>query len=159
MPRDAFKIHLVLPQFQVRTGNYACIEGGSGEGMVVAGSSDGCLRVYSVSSRYSAQVNLSAEVVFTELAFLVKLDGSEAHVCAINIRSGGTRIASAGADGSITVWEKSSTASAEWTMKLSHQLKESSNMMTRAQILLHVLTLIMSLFGCQVVMTRITVFA
>ena len=128
MPRDALKSHMVLPQLQVRTGNYACIEGGSGKGMVVAGGSDGCLRVYSVSFRYSAQVNLSAEVVFTELAFLVEFDGSEAHVCGINIRSVGTRIAPAGADGSITGWEKSSTKSAEWTMKFSHQLNESSNM-------------------------------
>ena len=100
----------------------ACIEGGSGKEM------DGCLRVYSVSFRDSAQANLSAEVVFTELAFLVERYGSEAHVCGFNISSGGTRIASARTDGSITVWEPSSTTGAEWTIELSRQLKESSNM-------------------------------
>ena len=82
-------------------------EGGSGKGTVVAGVSDGCMRAYSVSFHNGAQVNLSAEVKFRELALLVERDGSEAHVCGINIISVATRIASARADSSITAWEKS----------------------------------------------------
>ena len=79
------------------TADAACTEGGSGKGM--GGDSDACLRVYSVSFRDIAQANLSAELVFTELAFLVERYGSEAHVCGFNIYSGGTRIASARIDG------------------------------------------------------------
>ena len=58
----------------------ACIEGSSGEGIFVAGVSDGCLRVYSVSFCSSAQAHLPAKVAFTELVFLSGPDGSEAHV-------------------------------------------------------------------------------
>ena len=83
----------------------ACIEGSSGEGMFVAGVSDGCLRVYSVSFSSSAQADLLAKVAFTELAFLSGPNGSEAHVCEFNISSGVTCIVSTNTDGSITVWE------------------------------------------------------
>ncbi len=110
-----------------------CIEGGSGKGMFVAGGSDGCLRVYSVSLREGSDGRLSTAVVFAESAFLGERDGSEALVCGINISAGGTRIASTRTDGSITVWEKSSTSDAEWSIELSHQLKEPSTSVDESQ--------------------------
>lgn len=79
------------------------IQGDSSKEMVVAGGNNGCLRVYSVSFRISAQANLSTEVVITKSGFLVESEGSKAHACRINISSGDTQIASARADGSTTV--------------------------------------------------------
>ena len=79
------------------------------------------------SFRNSVLAELSAQVLFTELAFVVERDGYGAYICGTNVSCGGTCTAPTGTYGFITAWEKFSTTGAEWPIELSHQLKKSSN--------------------------------
>ncbi len=83
----------------------ACKGEGSGKGIFGAGESDWCLRAHAVSVAEGSVNGLCTEVVFTEFAFLVKRDGSEAVVREINIWAGGTRIASTRTGCCSAVWE------------------------------------------------------
>ncbi len=113
-----------------------CIEGGTGDALLVVGGNDGCMRVYKVSEKHkptdsfvynansSAETKSNAlvkdgEIHLDEIAFLGERDGSEAPVCEVQVSAGGTRIVSTRDDGSIVVWERSFASGAGWTIELS----------------------------------------